>query len=839
MRCPLKKRVGFALVVCLAVIVLLLSVVLALFAQTTANRAVEASRTHAVESEIIARNALDYVVARFLSEIASGSTITVIGGETNYFPLAATNIVPTRRGVPVSPDFANVILQSIAAGDPNASSHGSGTTSRNGRSISPNRWNAPFLVTGGGFSNAATLPSWIYSAKTPSFVTEPSTNAIGRFAYNVYDVGGLLDANVAGYPSLLGDEQIQQLKGTLAGADLTQLGLTTAQVDALIAKRNPSTGMASGAGYVSGVTARAAQGFLQNSAADHEFISRAELIRWASRTWGGATASNALPLLTHFTRELARPSFHTNGLMNMSRRYALSQLTSFANTGLGGTHPNLTYTNSLSVSNAAAIPDFFQVLRSSIDFSGSWETNGPGLPFTGATWPADMNLKAVSIGANIIDQFSGTAQPTGVTVGAQRVVGKKQLPYVMQVFVVYNIEPGTPKVLHVSFVPQVWCQKVPEAATTITASLTGGTVSLGSTSVPLPTNSVTVNIPAIAGVQSVLASSSGTNLVSRGFFATSIPLTNAVPEQLTVVVNQLAFVSRVAASNAFSAFGSTGASGLPVSGDVTATILLGNPISAASNSPGTSDLAGVSIQTADPRTIRFAGETNPVSGTNALSSPIAPVSMPPHPGAISDTNVVSPTNRIASVGELGQAFRESPWRSICFASSTSPDRALLDTLSAFPTHSSGLRAGTLFLNTRQPAVLAAMLTKSRTRSDTLGTLSSGAAQTLANQMVDATALSPLANRSQLVELVSTDVLAQAGDTSKESRETAIRALAEVGQTRTWNFLVDVVAQTGSFRGGTAAADFLVESERRYWLHVAIDRFTGRVVDQQIEPVFEQ
>lgn len=51
--------------------------------------------------------------------------------------------------------------------------------------------------------------------------------------------------------------------------------------------------------------------------------------------------------------------------------------------------------------------------------------------------------------------------------------------------------------------------------------------------------------------------------------------------------------------------------------------------------------------------------------------------------------------------------------------------------------------------------------------------------------------------------------------------------------------MDVVAQTGSFRGGTTASDFLVESERRYWIHIAIDRYTGRVVDQQIEPIFEQ
>ena len=29
-------------------------------------------------------------------------------------------------------------------------------------------------------------------------------------------------------------------------------------------------------------------------------------------------------------------------------------------------------------------------------------------------------------------------------------------------------------------------------------------------------------------------------------------------------------------------------------------------------------------------------------------------------------------------------------------------------------------------------------------------------------------------------------------------------------------------------------NFIVEGEQRYWVHVAIDRFTGQVIDQQVE-----
>jgi hypothetical protein len=34
------------------------------------------------------------------------------------------------------------------------------------------------------------------------------------------------------------------------------------------------------------------------------------------------------------------------------------------------------------------------------------------------------------------------------------------------------------------------------------------------------------------------------------------------------------------------------------------------------------------------------------------------------------------------------------------------------------------------------------------------------------------------------------------------------------------------------------SDFIVEGEQRYWVHVAIDRFTGQVLDRQIEVVNE-
>jgi hypothetical protein len=74
---------------------------------------------------------------------------------------------------------------------------------------------------------------------------------------------------------------------------------------------------------------------------------------------------------------------------------------------------------------------------------------------------------------------------------------------------------------------------------------------------------------------------------------------------------------------------------------------------------------------------------------------------------------------------------------------------------------------------------------------------------------------------------------------EEEQELVARALAEVTQTRTWGLMIDVIAQSGRFSpGATNLSRFVVEAEKRYWLHVAIDRLTGKIIDQQLEAVYE-
>jgi len=203
---------------------------------------------------------------------------------------------------------------------------------------------------------------------------------------------------------------------------------------------------------------------------------------------------------------------------------------------------------------------------------------------------------------------------------------------------------------------------------------------------------------------------------------------------------------------------------------------------------------------------------------------------------------------LRSVAELGYAFRDSPWKTLNFFDATSGDAALLDLFSL--SDEPPVTAGRVNLNTNQPLVLQSLLNGTGQAHDgTLPLLASGA-NTYAKDIAAAytgyaltsgtpTANLPL-NPSQFVAFMSSAALGGAYSTTlnpiKTYRESVVRAFADTTQTRTWNLLVDVVAQTGHYpKTATSLNNFLVEGEKRYWLSVAIDRYTGKIVDEQLEP----
>ncbi len=206
-----------------------------------------------------------------------------------------------------------------------------------------------------------------------------------------------------------------------------------------------------------------------------------------------------------------------------------------------------------------------------------------------------------------------------------------------------------------------------------------------------------------------------------------------------------------------------------------------------------------------------------------------------------------------SVAEMGYAFRGiGAWKSVNFFSPESADAGLLD---YFSLEDAPLVAGKINLNTQQPITLAAALSGAY-RDETSGDyLSSSDASALANAIITHTeTVGPLYSRADLVRGLLSDPLittainniqGTAGSNStlgmiKTRREAVIRALVDVGTTRTWNLLIDVIAQSGRYApNATQLSQFTVQGEARYWLHVAIDRYTGQVIDQQLEQVNEQ
>jgi hypothetical protein len=221
-----------------------------------------------------------------------------------------------------------------------------------------------------------------------------------------------------------------------------------------------------------------------------------------------------------------------------------------------------------------------------------------------------------------------------------------------------------------------------------------------------------------------------------------------------------------------------------------------------------------------------------------------------------------------SVAELGYVFRDTPWRNLDFFTVESGDSALLDFFCVHATEAASGRsqvpltsegvpvvAGKVNLNTRHPEVLAALIrgaareyqnspsvpisdTDALTlaRGITAFTASAAAGEgpftslaDLVGRPVSATTYAGFANKLNTL-------LTGPADRAKQHRETVIRALADAGDTRTWNVLIDVIAQSGIVPPGTTR--FIPQGERRLWASTAIDRITTKVIDRQWETVNE-
>ena len=347
------KQQAAALIMVLAFVVLLTAVVVATLTRVTTDRQISHSSLNQAEADQLALSATDQVISDLKQEIINGSTnpAPVVNGAPIYYPTSSPNIMPARSGNP--PLVAGVdpipnLIRISNHNDPTgtqlvksrASSLSSITQSANGRYVSAARWNKHYLIPrdpalyGGASANnigtdpvpSFVAPDWVFvTNQGPTALSAPDSTTIGRYAFAIYDEGGLLDVNAAGYPSTADITQYGR-KGSLAWADLTSTGgvnLPSTKVDDLIGWRNyataqPSSGSfsadfafdANGATRYFSYIAAITTGFLAvnntswNSRTDQAVLSRQELINLRSSLGAGSGFSqDALQYLTHFSRE--------------------------------------------------------------------------------------------------------------------------------------------------------------------------------------------------------------------------------------------------------------------------------------------------------------------------------------------------------------------------------------------------------------------------------------------------------------------------------------------------------------------------------------------------------
>ena len=107
-------------------------------------------------------------------------------------------------------------------------------------------------------------------------------------------------------------------------------------------------------------------------------------------------------------------------------------------------------------------------------------------------------------------------------------------------------------------------------------------------------------------------------------------------------------------------------------------------------------------------------------------------------------------------------------------------------------------------------------------------------------IINVTTSQPARSRQDIVRITADPAVLGFLGSTEEKKEAVARALGEVCQTRVWNLMIDVVAQSGHYPPNAATlAQFVVESEKRYWLHLAMDRLSGEVIDRQLEAVYNR
>jgi hypothetical protein len=821
----------------LAIVVLLTGLALAYFSRTTTDRQLAQSSYNDTSSDLLARSALDIIVNDFKQEIINNPTIT------------QADIQPTPYPTPVPADIPNLIrYSSHNAAASRASNISSILASANGRSISATRWNSHYLVPllqpNATPANSIpvsdfTAPDWVLvTPQGPSTAPSPSA-VVGRYAFAVYDEGGLLDMSVAGYPSWSSCSAPTPTatpwllnvgrKGILAFADLTALPASNAspaptfppsQIDNIVGWRNYATTQRTGASFGSFNFSTETDCTKQNNYGSY-------LLYFGDPPFYIGSLSDKLLASTYpFTAVATEPD-----PSNIRTDQALATRQELLNlrSSLGFSQNVLQYMGTFSRERNRPAPDW------------------PGLSATGALSEGRFNLNNLALvipnpGECVIAHGKKRGWQTGKN--KNRLCGNSL--EVMETFGLFWIKAEIVDPSHIPpQIPGHW-------------RYIGNVGQLPDPDHP-PNPHHGIDCFRGANQQNdffqvlnfaLFRSNCAPDATLANTFAVGASLIDQYDSGADCVDNRPAdwgpgcdLDSHVVSNN----------------NEQYATHT--TVIEYGHGNGNTSTAYGMEPENSIDGT---NGDCDPgVTSGGCNKQPHRPT---PAPTPALATQVVS--RAFTTVGEFGYGIDTSkvtlPTLKFWDSSTTPPFQyaPVLDFFCYNPISSAYPRAGIVNLYTRNAPVIAAML-KSALKNDTLvsppaaSVISQAEATNAANAIVTETqrvlagTASPAVQQTDLTRAIAGRLANvgsnAAGWTTDEQKEAIARALAEMGQTRTWNLFIDVIVQTGKYAPGTTdvtqANKFTVEGEKRYWLHIALGRDLNTdgsvdVLGTQLEEVTE-
>jgi len=845
---------GAALIIVLAFVVLLTVLSLTYFSRTTTDRQLAQSSFNDTTADLVAQSALDITVSDLKQEIATNK------------PVTTGNIQPARYGAPPITDatpIPNLIRRSFSgAPQSRASTVSSGAPSANGRSISLARWNSHYLIPRASTTtqidstpvSSFIAPDWVLvTPQGPNSAPPPST-VIGRYAFAVYDEGGLIDINLGGVPTyaslslpsrptrrlapkypveeseiilVAGGGQAPKFtpdhinaSGTV-GESFSLAPSTNQNPDSFGPAPFPIAGLTinTTTGVISGIPTRVGSYTITLTATNQKGTGTATL----KVSFTGATMPASTPWPVNLARKgtfafanattlpatptVIRPTTPASSMSNFPTTTQTDKIMGWRN------HATTEQTSTSFDSPSFPLGSADKYAKY---FLGSFSDDGLAFttPFTQVS-TAVFNART--------DQAAMSRQEL---IKLQRTIGFSQS--LLQYLGTFSRERNRPAQGDwpnanlaarydmnnlAAMIPDTWIQPGQHGQ--------GHAYGLQRHS----------DIGVLFGLLWVDGNKNVNRLTDPNYYGHWRYFHN---------LNQL-----------------------PAEPDFFQLIdyAMNRATGGASNPQKTFEVGAALIDQYDTDelndsdngntiTIIDYGGANYAYGMESMSyddyhlnearPPLAPT--PP-------AGYVLLNRRFENVGEFGYAYNPAstlPSKTLNFFTSASTDKPMLD---FFTYNSATTRAGIVNLNTRNGPVLAsiirgALINDPGSQNTPTVLVSQTDALNAAQAIVrETTNTGPALNRGDVARLAAAAVaVVPALAASDEAKETIARALAEAGQTRTWNLMIDVIAQTGNYAPGTPdltdPSKFIVQGEKRYWLHIALDRDDGSVLGTQLEEVVE-